>query len=311
MIDIKRKKHFFTYQQQIDHLLSKNLMIRDKDQAMIYLQRFGYYSLISAYKSVFKIQKNGQYKSHASFDHIVLLYRLDNDLRRLFLQHILTIENHLKSLYSYAFCELYGDEEADYFNVNNYDYSKYQSLINEFIMTITRHRNEKHYEYIDYNLKKYKSVPLWVMIRSLTLGNISKMYSFSKQELKSRIAKNFNSVYPEQLQPMIDILSKFRNVCAHNERLYSYKTRNAIHDHLIHQKLNIKKHGQEYTCGKRDLFSVVIIFKLLLPAEDFFLFTEALTRILNANKDIIPIDCMEIILQEMGFPNNWDEIERI
>lgn len=33
----------------------------------------------------------------------------------------------------------------------------------------------------------------------------------------------------------------FRNICAHGERLYSYKTKNAIPDFPIHDKLGIIK----------------------------------------------------------------------
>ena len=59
----------------------------------------------------------------------------------------------------------------------------------------------------------------------------------------------------------------FRNICAHGERLYSYKTKNAIPDFPIHDKLGIIKKGKQYECGKHDLFAVVIALRYLLPKD--------------------------------------------
>lgn len=61
----------------------------------------------------------------------------------------------------------------------------------------------------------------------------------------------------------------FRNICAHGERLYSYKTKNAIPDFPIHDKLGIIKKGKQYECGKHDLFAVVIALRYLLPKNLF------------------------------------------
>ena len=53
-------------------------------------------------------------------------------------------------------------------------------------------------------------------------------------------------------------MTKFRNVCAHGERLYSYQTRNDIPDTALHHKLGIPKNGTQYSMGKHDLFAIVI-----------------------------------------------------
>ena len=64
---------------------------------------------------------------------------------------------------------------------------------------------------------------------------------------------------------MVSILTamvKFRNVCAHGERLFTYRTADSIHDLPIHKKLDISQKGTQYINGKNDLFSVVIALKL-------------------------------------------------
>ena len=64
-------------------------------------------------------------------------------------------------------------------------------------------------------------------------------------------------------------MTKFRNVCAHGERLYSFTTRDDIPDLPLHQKLNIQKKGQQYLYGKRDLFALMIALRYLLPSSEF------------------------------------------
>lgn len=44
-----------------------------------------------------------------------------------------------------------------------------------------------------------------------------------------------------QLAKLLAVTAQFRNICAHGERLYSYKTKNAIPDFPIHDKLGIIK----------------------------------------------------------------------
>lgn len=65
-------------------------------------------------------------------------------------------------------------------------------------------------------------------------------------------------------------LTFFRNVCAHNERLFFYRLRrNDFPDKALHQKLEIPVRKEHYTCGKRDYFGVVIAFRYLLPGNSF------------------------------------------
>lgn len=308
----KEQKPFYTYQQQIEHLKSKKLMIENEALALRYLKQYSYYSLISAYKDIFKIEKNGNYKSGATFEKIISLYNFDSYLRHFFLEQIIKIENHIKSLYSYAFCELYGDKQADYMNANNYNYAQYQDEVNIFVNKVGYLLNKKdRHSCISYNMEKYHSVPLWVLIHVLTLGNLSKMFEFSHQQLQSKIAREFDCVYEVHLTSMLNVLSKFRNVCAHAERLYNYHTRNGIKDMPVHKNLKIAKKGNEYKNGKNDLFSVVICLKYLFDSDDFYLFYIQLKEIIDASLNNIDIEYKETILKSMGFPKNWEDISTI
>ncbi len=299
----KRKK-FLTYQQQIELLKSKKLTINNEQFAIQKLKEYSYYSLISGYKDIFKVEKNGDYKSDATFEHIVTLYIFDDVLRNMFLHQIIKIEKKIKSLYSYSFCELYGDKQSDYLNVTNYNYSEYQNKINEFTsiaQDILTHPNR--HAYINYNIQNYGTVPLWVLIHTLTLGNVSKMYEFSYQKLQSRVAREFDCVYGHQLKSMLNVLSKFRNVCAHGERLYNYKTRKSISDLPIHDKL--KNYNSR---SKNDLFNIFICFKYLLSNDDFNTFAITFENIIETTFKQLGSSYATDIMNSMGFPENWKDV---
>lgn len=51
------RKRFLTYEEQIELLKSKKLYIGDEDYAIKKLKQFSYYSLITGYKDIFKIEK--------------------------------------------------------------------------------------------------------------------------------------------------------------------------------------------------------------------------------------------------------------
>ena len=66
-------------------------------------------------------------------------------------------------------------------------------------------------------------IPLWVLINTLTYGQISRFYALLPFQIQSGISKDFPSVNKKNLERYLKILTLFRNVCAHNERLYSFR----------------------------------------------------------------------------------------
>ncbi|MFR8352574.1 MAG: hypothetical protein ACLVB1_07720 [Blautia obeum] len=71
---------------------------------------------------------------------------------------------------------------------------------------------------------------------------------------------------------MLAVMTKFRNVCAHNDRLFDFRTKDALCDMKIHERLSLPREYGRYVYGKNDLFAQVIILKLLLPEDEFKMF---------------------------------------
>lgn len=306
---MREPKKFATYEQQIAHLRQKGLFISDVSVAVQRLREYGYYPLISAYKSIFLERKNGKYFDGAVFEHIESLYYFDESLRNLFLMNILYIENKLKSLYSYSFCELFGDSQADYLSEENYNYTsaKYQVEI-ERLLSKLKHKIKLPKEgHLKYNLQEYGEIPLWVLMRSLTFGTLSKMLEVARPELRNAVAKAWESdeIYEKQLCKMLKVLTYFRNVCAHGERLYNYKIQGSIPDMKIHQDLEIAFSGNAYKQGKSDVFAVMICFRYLLSPMRLLIFENTLFNIMSTLEEGIPPRVYNQVEKEMGLPYNW------
>ena len=304
-------KPFLSFEAQIHYLeTDKNLRIPDHEYAKTMLKRIGYFSLIGGYKLPFKNPTTQKYQDGTRFEDIVALYHFDENLRELFLKYILKIERHIRALLSYHFTEKYGEQQSEYLNPANYAMSrKNADGINRLVSALGKLANHNSdYPYINHQRQAYGNVPLWVLFNGVTFGSLSKFYGFTTQDIQSKVAKNFDKVNQKQLEQYLSVITKYRNVCAHGERLFSYQTRNDIPDTALHAKLGIPKNGSQYIMGKHALFAVVITFRYLLPSEDFTRFKASLTSViqhyLRSPGAMSDID----LYRYMGFPSNWKKL---
>ncbi len=306
-------KPFLTYQQQIRKLVDeKHLIVKDVTFAMEKLQELSYFTLIGGYKTLFRNPMTRVYIKNTTFEDIYALYQFDNQLRELVFKYICQVEKKIRSLVSYAFCERYGESQNAYLNSAYYNYSaRNQKNVDKLIRILDRLANrDSDYEYLVYQRRVYGNVPLWVLINALTFGQLSKMYSLLSYQIQSAVSRKFVHVNEKELEQYLKVLVLYRNICAHNERLFSHKVYSEIPNTILHQKLRIAKNGNQYIYGKKDLFSVVIAFRYLLPKEDFIIFKRELSKqigkYLKKSQRIKEYDLLEI----MGFPRNWKNITR-
>ena len=311
--EIRVIKPFLTYQQQIQKLIDeKHLIVNDVKFAIEKLQELSYFALIGGYKDPFRDPMSRVYVENTTFEDIYALYQFDNQLRELIFKYLCQIERRMRSLISYAFCEQYGELQGAYLNTANYNYSAgNQNGINKLIQILDRLANiNVDYEYLVYQRRIYNNVPLWVLINALSFGQLSKMYSFLPSQIQSKISRQFIHVNERELAQYLKVLVLYRNICAHNERLFSHKVYSEIPNTVLHKKLKIAQNGIQYIYGKKDLYGVVIAFRYLLPKEDFIIFKRELAKkivkYLRQSQRISESKLLEI----MGFPQNWKMITK-
>ena len=228
-------KTFFTYDEQIEKLeKEKQLVISDPEFAKTTLQKLGYFSLIGGYKDLFKHKPSGNYLHGVTFEEITAFYYFDEELRTLFLKYILHVERQLKSMLSYYFCEKYGEQDTEYLDIHNYaltkrNYSNVNRLVNSMKKVIAL---PSRYTYIAHHANTYGNVPLWVAMNAFTFGQVSRMYQYITNDVQYKISQKFDNVTERELHQFINVLARCRNVCAHGERLFSFKINETIPDTL-------------------------------------------------------------------------------
>lgn len=243
---------------------------------------------------------------------ILALFLFDEQLRELTLHHLLHIERHIRSSLSYAFCDKFGESQSTYLNPANYsNIKKHRYAVNCLIQKYISHLliNQTSYPFIEHNKKVHGNVPLWVMVNALSFGTLSKMYELSLPGIQYAVSRDFDAVNEKQLGQVMGVLTDYRNLCAHNERMFSHKcAKKDLPDFPLHKKLAIPTHGNYYLYGKRDYFAVVLAFRYLLPNSEFLDYKSQLSRLIEK----AVIDNQQIsrdgLINIMGFPENWKKV---
>lgn len=300
-------KIFKTLDEQIEILKEKGLQIDDVDYAKKVILRENYFFLMG-YRHLFMQEKNKrQFKQGTNFRELYALFSFDRQLRNIMFKNILIIENNTKSIFSYTLSQRYGYKEKDYLRPSNYNQSPERARqVNDLLKKMKRqirvnggqHEATKHY------INNYGYIPLWVVVKVLSFGITSELYTIMKPNDQREIAKEYN-VEPESLLTFLPILSNYRNLCAHEDILFEHRTQKVIPDNVFHTSLNIPYINGEYIYGKGDLFSVILIFKYLLTQDDFRLFISEVSYELEALSGKLNVIPIEMVLDRMGFPTNY------
>lgn len=214
-------KEFKTNIELIEILKSKGIESPDINK----IKRYSYFNIISTYKFPFK---NGDfYLDGVTFDEIYSLYLFDKNLRIIFLKYLLDIEECLKVSLSYLLMSNYGIK--DYLNKENFDENINDEIIDAFLNKVDHEINkqiEKHNAFIHYNFN-YGFIPPYVLMKGLSFGEISILFSILKQKDRQEISKKYK-LNDNVLKQMLINFTIVRNLCAHNDRLFTYSSRNKI-----------------------------------------------------------------------------------
>ena len=216
-------KEYKNSKELLDYIISKGVIVTNKEFALDKIKKYSYYSIINTYKDIFKDSSNN-YKNNVTFDEIYSLYEFDKNIRSIFLKYILEIETVIKSLLAELLSLKYGID--NYLLTNNFDNNINSKIIQDNIDKINEEiakQNGKH-EAITHYINEYGFVPPFVLIKILTLGELSRLYSMLKQTDRQAISKEFK-VPDKFLKQVMKNITMIRNICAHNDRMFSFHSK--------------------------------------------------------------------------------------
>jgi abortive infection bacteriophage resistance protein len=311
------EKVFKTLDELVDLLETRGIDIPDssaRDYAKRVLEKHGYYNLINGYNKLF-LDSNSSgviYRKGTTMNEINSLYQFDRILRNIFFRYILEVETHIKSLISYYFSEVHGHKNYLVYTNFNSALKDSESKITNLIAEIQRQTaNRSSDPSISHYLKVHGYIPLWVLNNILTLGTISKFYSLMLIPERQNVSKCYKMM-DNELENSLFYVSTVRNFCAHGNRLYCFRTKSPLMTTSFHSALGITQNKSgEYVKGKRDLFACFIALKRLLSKNDFKRMSKELFRAIGTLDKKLCLLTRKEILDEMGFPENWRDLNSL
>ena len=303
------KKEFRTLDEQIDILKSKNLIISDISEAKDVLLRENYF-FINGYRYLF-FDSDRKFVKGTTFNELYSAFLFDRNLRNIMFKNLLVVENNIKSIISYQLSKKYGYKDSDYLDPKNFtqdikESRRVEDVLNKMKRQI-RVNGEKHTATFHY-INKYHYIPLWILVKVLSFGLINELYGILKDEDKDEIASIYH-LDSETLKIYLQLLSNYRNLCAHEDILFEHRSQTYIDDTDIHIKMNLKKDEfGEYIQGKTDVFALIIMLKKMLLKDRFNdCMLEIEKHIEKFKKNVVVIDD-KVLLDKMGFPDNYMDI---
>ena len=286
-------KEYKNSNELLKYIISKGISVNNEEDALNKIKTYSYYSIINTYNDVFK-NTNNEYEKNVSFDEVYALFEFDKNLRSIFLKYSLEIEIILKSLLAETISSRYGIKE--YLIKENFDDTINETIVTESINVINEEINKQNgkHEAITHYIDKYGFVPPFVLIKILTLGELSKLYAMLKQSDRQSISKNFK-LSDKVLRQIIINMTMIRNICAHNDRLFSFHSK---------FRISFKYIEKDYNENSVNIYMMMKCMEYLLPKEkkkEFIKLIKKEIKILDNRLNSIKIDN---ILNIMGFYKN-------
>lgn len=285
-------KPALTFDQQIELLESRGLIVPDKARAANYLSNISYYRL-SAYMLPFKVAGVNEFQANVTFDDVLHLYLFDREFRLLIFDAIERIEIAFRTQMSYQLAHAGG---AFWFEDRNHfrDANRWREQLENLDVEVNRAKEV----FKDHFFKKYdenERMPIWMTSEVLSLGLLSKIYrNLKMSDGKKRIARQFGIGNPVVLESWMQSITYVRNICAHHSRLWNriLTVRPAYLERptnlwIAHEPDNEKAYY--FTC---------CIFYMIRSINPNTRFAEHLRTLFDRYPDIN--------LGSMGFPDQWN-----
>lgn len=305
-----KPKTYLTINELIDYIKSKGIVVSNEEETKEILKQNNYY-VIMGYKDLFI--KDNKYKDNVSFDNIYSLYKFDRELKMLFLNTLLDVENIIKNAIVNQFCSTYGFKEDNYLNKDNYNmtHTYLPKIMGIFKQQIEE--KKKNNVAVEYYINTYNFVPFWIISKVLSFGLIKDLYNIMKKT-DERVIKDsvchFKDTKIKHLYTQLQLMVHKRNNTAHDEIFFNDIDRKLlIHKTEEHKKFNLSNNRS----GLNDTLGLLICIKNILPKKDYNKLIEDLSSLIDNYINNNNVITKEELLNEMHLPVNyeilkWEEV---
>lgn len=313
-------KPFKTYDELLNLLESRNVVIPDRSSARIKLSTISYYSLVNGYKDLYERDESDKFIEPIEFDDLYILYNFETSLNNIIFKYIIYVEKALKSSISYIVSEKYGvfTDYNDLKNTNTKDYlyrknyrSKLeaQQILRDIKLKIQKSSNESvcHYK------NNHNHIPCWIVVNDIPFGAAIKWFEILKGYDKTFVAevlfKNIHFSSDEKkefLNKGLTILRKYRNNIAHGNKIFiNYITEELPKRQVLKiAKGEITDTDYKNGIGKNDIFAVIITLYATLYRDHRILFLNEIINLFSSYAEYRFMNGKDV-LEMLSLPNDF------
>ena len=221
-------KPALSYQQQLDQLERRGLVVNNRPDALRQLASISYYRL-SGYWYPFR-QRNAagaissQFIPDTQFEQVVELYEFDRKLRSLVLDALERVEIVIRTQITYHVGHQYGAfGHADAANFHSgFDHAHWLAKLEEE----TRRSSDEFIRHYKTRYTGFPRIPVWMLTEVMSFGALSFFYKGLRNDHKAGVADkkavaDYFGLHHKRLGDWLHTLTYVRNVCAHHSRLWN------------------------------------------------------------------------------------------
>lgn len=285
-------KTYTSPSQLVSLLQSRGLYIENVARTENYLRHIGYYRFSAyLYPLLTTPKENHVFKSDATFNQALTMYRFDRHLRLLMFNQIEKIEVAVRS----AIVNITSRETGNPFWMTDpscfYDESQFAKTKQLIDAELSKSREE----FIEHFRETYDNPypPAWMLAEILPLGVLTRIYdNIKSNQIRKKIAQEFSLTVPV-FKSWMTIVTVTRNNCCHHSRVWNrtFALRALTMRRMTRQWIDKPVNQQKV------FFSLCIVkyfLDIISPNNDM---TEKIRSLLS--------EYPSIDVNAMGFPQGW------
>lgn len=292
MAKVPFTKLALTYEQQLQQLKDRGLLIPDEAKALFLLENISYYRLSGYWFPLLADKINHIFKPTASFDTAFKIYCFDKELRKLLISELEKIEVAIRAKMVYVLSRAYGPfwfQDPMLFTTPVGHANSLNKINEEF--------NRSDEEFIAAFKQKYSDPlpPSWITMEITSFGTLSILYSRLKPGRSKRDIANYFGLPDSVFSSWMHSIVYIRNVCAHHTRLW-----NRVMSITPYLPNNPRKAWIKNTvANNRSYFMLCMVKYMLATVNPGNSFTEKVKQLFEKYPNIDS--------KAMGFTDNWDQ----
>ena len=230
---IKSPKIWTSFEDQLTLLQQRGMIVEDKDKALHYLSKLGYYRLSGYFYPFRQFDGSGRradcFAEATYFNDVLALYMFDKALRVLAMDALERIEVAVKVEVAYLLGKHHAlaHEDPTFFQKDSVNFqhakwlSNYQKLLNREKQK-NDVKSERQSSFVQHHMHHYDgALPIWVGCEVWDFGTLSNLFRGLEFKYSDQIAKKYGIHSGKALSSFLYTFNTVRNISAHHGRLWN------------------------------------------------------------------------------------------